>query len=183
MRTSIKIGLLVAIPVSLACLVVGGWSGHEPRPRIRIVFVGYTNVVGANIARFSVTNTGDATAALYPTCSIEVQEPPTKAESGCRASMKELGPSKEGVIEVFLPQMFAAKKADNTINVFGTPSLAGRWRAKCYFAHTGSRSRSYEFMWSGNGAILRKYIPVKLIPRYFTQLPLDVTATSDWITP
>jgi hypothetical protein len=167
----------------LAFVVVHGCTAQNPRPRLSITFIGYTNIVGLNVAKFSVTNTGNAGASFPPKCSIEVQEPSTTVDTGCRASVKELAPGKGDVIEVFLPQFFAGKKADNTIDVFLRPSFAGRWRAKCFCAQAGLRSRWYESMWHGKVAIVRNYIPAKWIPRYLTQLPLDVTVTSDWIAP
>ena len=183
MRIGIKGALLGAISVFLAFIVIRGCTAHNSKPRLTMTFIGATNVVGQNIAKFSITNTGNAVATLSLSCSVEVQEPPSKVHTACRASVKELAPGQGATIDVFLPQTFTGGTANNSIDVFLPPSFPGKWRVKCFCAQTGLRSKSYAFMWNGNGVILRKYIPVKWIPRYFKQLPLDVTATSDWIAP
>jgi hypothetical protein len=169
------------VSVLLAFIVVRGWTAQNARPRLAISFIGCTNDVGANRAIFSVTNTGNAGAICFVSASVEVQDPPATFSTGYGSSVNELRPGRGGIVTVSLPAFFAGRRADKSVDVFLPPSFPGRWRVKCFWARAGLRYRCN--VWHGRGEMVRKLIPVRFIPRYFTQIPLDVVVTSDWIAP
>ena len=165
----------------VAFLIVRGCTAQDARPHLAISFSGCTNEVGVNYAVFSITNTGEAGAICFTSGSVDVQDPPGTFDTAYRSSVKELAPGKGGTIAVRLPASFVGRRADNKVDYFLPPLFPGRWRVKCWWARTGLR---YEYnAWYGRGQVLRTLIPVRFIPRYFTQLPLDVVVTSDWISP
>ena len=169
------------VSVFLAFMVVRGLTTQNARPRLAMSFLGCTNDVGQNRAIFSITNTGAGGAICFVSASVEVQDPPAIFNTAYRSSVNELAPGRGGIIAVSLPVFFAGRKADKSIDHFLPPSFPGKWRVKCFWARTGLRYKCN--VWYGRGQVVRKFIPVRFIPRYFTQIPLDVEVTSDWIAP
>lgn len=182
MRKSAKAAVVLVLVACLLVLVFWCIGGFQGQPRLMLTFIGFTNDVGVNLARFAVTNAGGAGAELSAVASVQLANPPTNIPASYRASVGALPPRSAGVLEVVLPPLFTPRKPDQTLDLFKPPVFQGKWRVTCLYAASGLRAASYHFIWDRRGGgILRSYIPIRLVPRYFKQLPLDGEATCDWL--
>jgi hypothetical protein len=146
---------ILVIVLVIAAIVALAFSSHPREPRLSVSILSSTNIAANppyQVARFRVTNTGDATAVYYPHGDIELGDTGQKKSLATRCNVDRLAPGEQCVVEIHLYD-----------------SVPGRWRFTCLFAHAGFRTS------------LNRRIPSRFVPQRLKGVPLNVKATSDWI--
>jgi hypothetical protein len=153
---AVSLTLLALVFLTVSFLSTG-------KPALALTFLTYSNDAGRWIARFSITNTGSATAISFPTGGIEIFGQSQSRHIPCEAGVLRLLPGKADVIDAFLPQR-----------------MDTRWRFTCHYACNGIRARIFNWQWGKNGPGARANW---MVPQFLKGIPLDVQVTSDWIEP
>jgi hypothetical protein len=152
---------LVAFLALLIVIVFAFWWTHTRNPTVTISFIEMTNSSGRWLARFSVTNVGNATAVGPPVGNIEINGQPTSLPVSCRVAKDRLAAGAADEIQIFLPK-----------------HLDPEWRFTCQYARGGLKTRIYDWQWGKNGPGAKVNW---IVPQFLKGKRFDVKTTSDWI--
>src|SRR6266487_4502758 len=99
MPKSIRTMLAVFLALLLV-MVLGFWWTGTRNPTVTASFIAMTNRSGQWLARFAVTNVGNATAVGPPVGNIEIHGQPKRLPVGCRAGKDRLGAGESDEIQI-----------------------------------------------------------------------------------
>jgi len=158
-RRPLLLGGLLIVFVAFAFL----YSVGKRQPVLGIAYLSHTNEAGSVCVLFSVTNAGDAAAINFEHGLIEMFGTAQTWDVSCLSGRHRLAPGENDIVQVALPHAVEGN----------------RWRLTCFYAREGIRSRFSDWQFGPGGPGARANW---LLPPLLKGVPLDVTATTDWVS-
>ena len=154
------LALLLLLPLLLLWAPL--FLGRPHDPKLAANYLSRTNGSGQLVVRIGVTNVGDVTTVRLPYCSLNKTNQWFTLNAGVRAGAHRLLPGQGDVIQLVVP----------------SSAMSAHCWITCYYARDGLRTRIYEWQ---RDSVLPGSLISRLIPSYFTEMPVQFGASTGWI--